>query len=180
MKGLGLVVLLALVAVPVAAEVLAGRAYVVDGETLLVDDRMVALSGLFSPELDQQCFVGSLRWACGEAAKEALETQVEGKTIHCETPGSGDAARYRCTHRNVDIGAWLLEQGWALANDQASDDYRGRQSKAITAELGIWRDGFDPNQVWRDWAAGDVGEVDCSACTLRKQALKKKRVGQED
>ena len=64
---------------PNGAEVIEGRARVVDGDTLDIGDKRIRLPGMDAPERHQQCLDSQGRpSACGRAATDFVEAMVAG------------------------------------------------------------------------------------------------------
>ena len=128
----------------VAASRTAAR--VVDGDTLaLSDNRRVRLFGIDAVELHQTCTRrGGATWACGKAAKGALEALVAGG-VTCQTR---DRDRYGrdvglCVNAaGRDVGDAMVRDGWALAYRSYSHAYVEAETSARAAERGIWGGGF--------------------------------------
>ena len=138
---------------PIQADV-AGRARVIDGDTIEVGSVRIRLFGVDAPESAQSCLEGSRRWPCGEQATRALVGRIDGESVACE---ERDRDRYGrvvavCRHRAQDVNAWLVREGWALAYRRYSTAYVGEQADAKAAKRGVWRGEFVP--PW-DWRRGD-------------------------
>jgi endonuclease YncB( thermonuclease family) len=54
-----------------------------------------------------------------------------------------------CIPDGQDIGAWLVENGWALAYRRFSTAYVRQEQAAESAGRGIWRGEFVPPWDWR-------------------------------
>lgn len=66
---------------PIEVEHVSGAARVVDGDTLVIGDTRVRLLGIDAPEMAQSCTAagggGGGTYACGVAAKEALDAKID-------------------------------------------------------------------------------------------------------
>ncbi len=134
-----------------ASTAVAGTAHVADGDTLRVGAVRVRLSGVDAPELSQRCGPGGRKVACGSMAAEWLRRRVEGRTITCEIV---DTDRYGravavCRLREEDVGAALVDAGWATAYRRYSLAYVGQEDRARAARRGIWALGFEPPADYR-------------------------------
>ena len=67
-----------------AGEALAGRAKVVDGDSLQVAGERIRLFGIDAPEARQQCqSVAGRPYGCGRDATRALEAAIGGRSVSC-------------------------------------------------------------------------------------------------
>ncbi len=109
---------------------------VVDGDTLLLGERALRLSGLLSPERGQTCRTANgVGFDCGATAAEALARLVRGHDLGCRVRGRDGFGRALgvCEAAGVEVNAALVSAGWALAGDaglapleqQARQDGRG-------------------------------------------------------
>jgi len=140
--------LLALIAPEVSwsGESLSGRAFVIDGDTLNVRGRIVALKGISAPGLKQSCLdAGGQNYPCGQRAAKALSTLIGTATIACEPHQTDEFGRTLATCRKgaEDLGAWMTVHGHATANRQASAAYVTDEKQAWAKRRGIWAGAFD-------------------------------------
>jgi endonuclease YncB( thermonuclease family) len=131
------------------SEVIAGRARVVDGDTLAVRGRRIRLDGIDALELSQLCDSPRGRYACGREAARALDALIGGDTVACR---AGAADRYRrlvavCRANGRDLGAALVAAGWALASRGGA--YAAQEREARAARRGVWQGDFQPPAEWR-------------------------------
>lgn len=90
------------------AEVLRGRCWVIDGDTIIIGKVHVRLAGIDAPELDQPY---------GRRAKQALYDLCDGQVITAVTDGtvSHDRAVAHCTLPDGrDLSAEMVKAGLAL------------------------------------------------------------------
>jgi endonuclease YncB( thermonuclease family) len=111
----------------------------------------VRLRGIDAPEARQLCDDARGRpWQCGIAARKALETLApRGAAIRCRTEGRDRFGRTlsRCTLPDRrDLGALMVEGGWAIATDE---DYLVEEDRARSARRGIWQGDFLTPAEWR-------------------------------
>ena len=138
---------------PIQADV-AGRARVIDGDTIEVGAVRIRLFGVDAPESAQSCLEGNRRWPCGEQATRALSRQIEGRSVACE---ERDRDRYGrvvavCRYGGQDVNTRLVRDGWAIAYRRYSTAYVDEEASAKAAKRGVWRGEFVP--PW-DWRRGD-------------------------
>lgn len=122
--------------------VAAGAARVVDGDTLDLHGTRVRLFGIDAPEHDQHCARADGRgWACGAAAKQALERLVRGAEVRCEGSARDRYGRRlaRCFAGGADIGAALVSGGMAWAYRRYALDYTAQEAAARAVGRGVWQ-----------------------------------------
>ncbi|WP_298292826.1 thermonuclease family protein [uncultured Litoreibacter sp.] len=123
-------------------------AEVIDGDTIRLtrDAWVFRLHGIDAPEIDQYC--GDA--ACGLAARDWLAGLIQGDAVQCRTIGGKDRyGRYvaKCYHAGRDIGAMLVEAGYARAYLRYSSDYALLEKEAALNKRGFWAGEFgDPSQ----------------------------------
>lgn len=82
------------------------------------------------------------QWPCGVHARTALQRLIRQRTIACDPGGVPDAEgaiAKHCKVGGIDIGEWLVEQGWALP--QGREDLSAAFAEARDARRGQWGDG---------------------------------------
>jgi endonuclease YncB( thermonuclease family) len=139
-------------AMPVG-ETLAGRAKVVDGDSLEVAGERIRLFGIDAPESRQQCqSVAGRPYACGRAATRALDAAIGGRAVSC-TLLSHD--RYNrdvaiCTAGGRDLGETMVRAGHATELPQHSGGrYAQAERAAREAKRGVWAGTFEQPAAWR-------------------------------
>jgi len=136
-----------------------GRPGVLDADTLDFAGQRVALSGIDGPELEQTCGAGAALWNCGLEARWALLYRVSRHWVTCVpeakhlgAPKAGDlrAVCYLAGAGQLDVAAWMVAEGWALA-DRGSESsvYLAEEAAAQKAGKGLWRGVFETPWEWR-------------------------------
>ncbi len=123
-------------------QTIAGRAIVVDGETLEIKGQRIRLSGIESPADDHVCTrTDDERWRCGPRAVNALDELLEESIVSCAVRNGGKSCRKRlatCTAAGLDLSLWLIRNGLALAASAATPRYRQAETEAKAARRGLW------------------------------------------
>ena len=124
-----------------------------DGDTIRSGQLRIRLHGIDAPERQQHCTTPEgARWACGNAARDALKTLVASvAALDCQITGVDRYGRLimRCFAGEVDVGARLVRAGMALAYRRYADDYIADEEAARAARLGLWAGQFDAPWEWR-------------------------------
>lgn len=131
-----------------------GQPRVVDGDTLAFAEGEVDLDGIDAPEAEQTCTRGGTPWACGLDARWALANRIGRNWVTCvpQTAPGVTPARALCYLAGVgqlDVGEWLVAEGWALALEGPGDRYQGAQAAAQGAGKGLWQGAFMAPWDWR-------------------------------
>ena len=129
---------------PGHAQTVQGSASAVDGDTLEVAGKRVRLFGIDAPETDQTCQKDGASWACGKAATEQLSALVLSQQVDCRGTGVDQYGRMLavCTAGAEQLNQVMIEQAWAVAYRQYSDDYSAAELHARSNRLGIWSSTF--------------------------------------
>lgn len=141
---LSVVVLALACSVSGLAQVVAGPAKVVDGDTLEVSGRRVRLLGIDAPESDQTCQKDGSSWPCGQIAAQQLSALIEGQLVECRGSGVDQYGRMLavCSAGPEELNEVMVEQGWAVAYRQYSDNYIAAETRAKASHLGMWSSTF--------------------------------------
>jgi endonuclease YncB( thermonuclease family) len=145
-----------------SAETLAGRATVIDGDTISIGGTHVRLEGIDAPEASQTCarkWIGS--WSCGAAATKELSRLVAGRRVDCEAQGHDKYGRMLgiCFVDGRDINAELVRSGLAWAFVKYSTSYVEAEGEARALKIGIWQAETEPAWVYREkrWQSAETG-----------------------
>ncbi|MEJ1158222.1 thermonuclease family protein [Prosthecomicrobium sp. N25] len=128
-------------------ERVAGRARVVDGDSLEIDGRRLRLKGIDAPELNQVCRRADAPYPCGRAARQRLADIVGTGALDCAGAEDDRYGRLlvRCRAGAEDVGARLVREGWAL--DWGG--YGREENEARRARRGLWSGEFESPDLWR-------------------------------
>ncbi len=179
---------LCLLAAPALAEV-AGRATVIDGDTLEIRGQRIRLHGIDAPETGQTCRRDGAPWDCGRAAAELLRELIAGTRIVCaERATGGDGLlEAKCKAAWLDLGAEMVTRGMALPEPRNPSDYRRNHQEARGRGNGIFAGAFVEPKDWRNGKrlaieGGEDGSpgASCSVCTRRHRSLLERRRKQDN
>jgi endonuclease YncB( thermonuclease family) len=122
--------------VSAAEKPIVGRATVIDGSTIQIEDQTIRLYGIIAPSARQKCRRGSLPWLCGAGAHGFLIRLTDGKQVTCVRARSSTAAR--CVSNKHDLALEMVRNGWAVP-DKFGKGYRGAEKRARQVQVGLWR-----------------------------------------
>lgn len=135
-----------------------GLATVNDDASLTVGGTQVRLFGITIPKLGTLCIDDARGRSCTDFnARRALERKISG-FVHCQivAQAADGILEGICTieGRNrfrprQDLGAWLVNQGMAIALRNAPPEYEALQEVAKAREVGVWS-GFLVPEI-EDW-----------------------------
>lgn len=128
--------------------VLAGRAAVIDGDTIAIRNWRIRFEGIDAFERAQLCRSARGGYACGREAAAALEAAIGAGRVECRIGGRDRWGRALgvCRANGRDLGAAMVEAGWALA---VRGDYAALERAARAARRGAWQGTFEPPAHWR-------------------------------
>ena len=100
--------------------------------------RTLTIAGVEPLTDSETCqLAGGGEWPCGRAARTAFRGLLRARAVTCDFPEGevADDATVPCRVGRRDIGAWLVENGWARAAD---DTYLAEARAAREAGRGIY------------------------------------------
>jgi len=166
-----LVLALCMVAAPVVvADSTAGRASVIDGDTIEVHGQRIRLHGIDAPESSQPCQAADgASYRCGQQAARALDALIADRPVSCRQT---DVDRYGrivavCAVAGVDVGEAMVRDGWALAYRDYSTDYVDDEAQAEAEGTGMWAGTFVAPWEYRRGGAGAVQPAAAGECTIK-------------
>ena len=152
--SLALAVLVGSVGLPARGEEQIERpARIIDGDTIEVSGIPIRLFGIDAPEKDQPCATAEgVAYACGMVARSALAGRIGLGAVSCRprTTDRYDRVVAVCFDDNGDdLGAWLVENGFAVAFRKYSTVYVDQENRARHARQGISVGQFITPAEWR-------------------------------
>jgi endonuclease YncB( thermonuclease family) len=141
-----------------SAQVIAGRATVVDGDGLEIGGTKIRLFGIDAPEVGQYCVrADGARWRCGQYATVELDRMAGGKNVSCTSRHKDRYGRpvAVCTVDGRDLASQLARGGWVLAYRQFSSDYIDEEELARKEHAGVWSGELEPPWAWRQRMRAD-------------------------
>lgn len=171
---------------PALADSLTGRASVIDADTVEIHGKRIRLHAIDAPETSQLCRnPREQTYRCGQTASLALADFIGTRLVSCEKT---DLDRYQrivaiCRVNGIDMNAWLVEHGHALAYRQYGRDYVAHEDRAREAGRGIWAGEFVPPWEWRRGvrlaevqATGSTQAANRSDCRIKGNISKNGRI----
>jgi endonuclease YncB( thermonuclease family) len=135
------------------AETIAGRASVIDGDTLEIHGERIRILDIDAPESRQTCTdQDGTEWRCGQRAALALADWIGQQPVACETARKDRYSRWlaTCSVGGTDIATWLAGRGWAAPyRDCKCEPVRDASEFARTQRVGIWSGEFIMPWEWR-------------------------------
>ena len=127
-------------------------AQVVSGDTLIIAGRYFRLYGIDAPENNQTCADASGRsYSCGRQAAAWLSGWLQDNQLECrvmQEDQNGNMVGV-CSLGAYDIGAALVNAGWAVAYTKHTDIYMPYQQQAQNNARGLWQGEFYMPWDWR-------------------------------
>ncbi len=145
------------------AEVIAGHAIVVDGDTIRVGETRVRLWGIDAPEKGQKCSfkltahpwpnTTTHEYDCGAGATTALRYMLaRDPSVTCQAKAIDRFGRTVavCWNGEGNIGARMVAAGHAVDVPRYSGGaYRDHEAAAKAERLGVWAGTFVPPEEYR-------------------------------
>ncbi len=125
---------------PAGARELSSYAFVNEDGSLRIRKRTVYLYGILIPPIERTCRTFVIPPRCGTRAALALDFKIGANFVYCDikSENTDRSLTAVCTADGVDLGAYLLERGWAAALPGAPPLYTVLERIARTRGIGIW------------------------------------------
>jgi endonuclease YncB( thermonuclease family) len=135
---------------------IAGRARVVDGDSIVIADEQVRLIAIDAPERGQTCRAAGRETPCAQDATAALIRMIGNIRVRCEVYGRDRYQRALgvCYAGDLELNRAMVRAGYAVAwyPDKGAvlgPTYNAEQAEAKQARAGIWRGEFVAPSEWR-------------------------------
>jgi endonuclease YncB( thermonuclease family) len=130
---------------------IAGRASVIDGDTIEIHGARIRFYGIDAPESNQICYANGKTNRCGRRAAMALADEIGNHVVSCAPKDRDKYGRTVavCRVDDTDLNAWMVRNGWALAYRQYSTAYIPDENQAKREKAGIWQGNFTAPWDWR-------------------------------
>lgn len=152
------------------ANLIEGPVKVIDGDTLDVGTQRVRIFGIDAVEVDQSCrHPVHGEWACGQEVKRRLQSLLDGKTASCtrSTTDRYGRAVAVCHIADTDLGAALVEAGWAFAYKRYSNAYVAHERRALRAGRGLWTSVVVRPEMHRDAGKVKTAQTAPNGCDIK-------------
>lgn len=127
-------------------------AKVISGDTLVISGHYFRLFGIDAPESNQTCADGNGRpYHCGQQAATWLKSWLQDNELECriiQQDENGNMVGV-CSLGAYDIGAALVNAGWAVVYSKHTDIYMPYQVQAQNNGRGLWQGEFYMPWDWR-------------------------------
>src|SRR6202012_1626347 len=114
------------------------------GTMVSVTGHNLRLFGVKPPSPGDRCGLGpGDNRSCRDVARDALNQRLQRySNVSCRVPPGqrgGDPAAICTDNSGTDLGQFLVDQGYALADTNQSFDYFGAEGSARSNRRGLWR-----------------------------------------
>lgn len=130
-----------------------GVARVINGDTLELRGRYFKIYGIDAPESNQTCADSRGRaYRCGQEAARWLKSWISGHELNCHVIQQDSKGNMvgTCSLGQYDIGAALVNAGWAVADTKQIDIYVPYERQAQQNGNGLWQGQFYKPWDWRE------------------------------
>ena len=136
---------------------ISGKAKVVDGDTITINNTKIRFSGIDAPEsyyYGQTQYCKKLNgqiWACGKKATSKLKELINNQVVECTDEGKDRYGRTLsiCFVNGLDLQSEMVRSGMAIAYLKYSRRYENEMVEAMTNKVGIWSGNFLDPEDWR-------------------------------
>ena len=129
-----------------------GYAGAVTGAMLQINGLHIKLLGLEAPYMHQTCADKfGQGYACGQKSRDWLQNWLQNKIVKCHiiSPQKNGRATGVCFSEGYDVGAVVVNAGWAVAYTKNTDIYVPYEHQAGTNKRGLWAGTFYKPWDWK-------------------------------
>ena len=176
--GLTVLLLLLLFSVQSAAVELSGKAKTVPENGLIeLLGKEILLHGIQIISQNATCKGSNGEWSCGKHAWRELKNKLDSGPVYCklfsdEQYSERNPELAKCLLKKENLSNWLVSRGWALTNKETNEFLLSQENLASQNNAGIWRDGFNPPDLWR--ASFKKTSKHCNVCSIRRKSFLRK------
>lgn len=140
------IVLSAAALAPAQAREFSSYAFVNEDASLRISRKHVRLYGIHVPDTGRSCRSNERPVRCASRAALALDFKIRGFVRCVQVARHRDRSiTARCVNDGTDLGAYLIQQGWAVARPDAPFAYHTMERIARHRGMGVW--GFPVDAV---------------------------------
>jgi len=142
-----------------ADELISKNISVIDGDTILLENKKIRFSGIDAPESffrgkKQTCLLNSIKIFCGEVSKEKLEKKIANKIVKCIPEKEKDFYNRilaECfINGSESLSIFMVKNGYAFDYPKYSKKkFATFQKFAKENKLGLWKMKFEFPWIWR-------------------------------
>tara|TARA_B100001173_G_C15706787_1_gene428450 strand:+ start:24 stop:485 length:462 start_codon:yes stop_codon:yes gene_type:complete len=114
---------------------------VIDGDTIILNNKKIRFSGIDTPELKQTCINNNKKIFCGVLVKTFLINKIGNKIPICIEQGKDIYKRTlaECFIDNKSLSSFLVKNGYAFAYRKYSKKFIKDEEHAKVNKLGLWQ-----------------------------------------
>lgn len=125
---------------------------VIDGDTLLLNNKKVRLMGIDAPESKQVCQTSEGRnYGCGKKATMHLQYLIDKGNVQCDALEVDQYNRELviCKKGDMILNAHMVKDGWAVVYFNNRVSYRAEELYAQKNKRGMWDGSFQTPQAYK-------------------------------
>ena len=131
---------------------LTGKATVIDGDTIKINDQKIRFSGIDAPESnyrgkEQTCLIEDSKISCGKLSTEFLRDYIKKDDIFCKVDEKKDQYKRNlgeCFLKRLSLSKLMVRNGYAFDYEKYSKGkFKYDQAYAQKNKLGMWSMKFE-------------------------------------